>query len=153
VSSSTQRRWKLLGEINPYGWEARQHGKAGNQRSGAEHDGCRRSSPMGQHHQEDAGYRQHERPGNRPPTADDFHDVPVEKLARNARREDERAKSEAQGDCCTLIDQRLWQQDCDQVIGGAAAQAAQNADRCPTQLARAEQRYERRQFIARRHRT
>jgi len=44
-----------LGEVDPDGREARQHGKAGNQRSGAEHDGCRRSSPMGQHHQEGAG--------------------------------------------------------------------------------------------------
>ena len=55
VSSSAQRRRELLGEVDPDGREARQHGKAGNQRSGAEHDGCRRSSPMGQHHQEGAG--------------------------------------------------------------------------------------------------
>ena len=57
---------------------------------------------MRHHHQQQAGYRQHKRTGDRPAPADDLHDEAVEQLAGDAGSEHQRAQSKAQGDGGTL---------------------------------------------------
>ncbi len=96
LPAPAQRRRELLGEVNPHGREGRQHGKAGDQRSGDEHD--RRVMPRGmrhRHHQK-AGKRSGEAISDRPPPPDDLHQEPGKALAGNARQEHQRAQPKAQ---------------------------------------------------------
>ena len=103
---------------------------------------------MGQHHQRQTRNGAAKRIKDRPPPADDLHDVAGEKLAGNARHKQQRAQPEAQRHGRTLVNERLGHKDRARVVAGAGGNRAQDADDRPAQLATAEQRRERRQLLA-----